>query len=92
MVLLVTKESVAVRELAGQIASGETPWKDGVETRPGKIHSLREGNSSGIRGADGGRAQNSGAERKGGSGKDSEAGMVGEQRENEQLDSRQLDR
>lgn len=34
MVLLVTQESVDVRELAGQIASGETPWKDRVEPRP----------------------------------------------------------
>lgn len=75
-----TQESVDVRELAGQIASGATPCKDGVEPRPEKIHSLQEGNSSGIKGTDRGRVPNSGAECKGGSGKDSEADMVGEQR------------
>lgn len=86
MVLLVTQESVDVRELAGQIASGETPWKDEVEPRLEKIHSLQEGNSSGIRGADGGRVQNSGAECKGGSGKDSEAGHGGRTEDSGQLD------
>lgn len=85
MVLLVTQESVDVRELAGQIASGETPWKDRVEPRP-------EGSSSGSEEQMEAEHRTVELSCKGGSGKDSEADVVGEQRECEQLNSGQLDR
>lgn len=85
MVLLVTQENVDVRELAGQIASGEILWKDGVEPRP-------EGHSSGSEEQMEAEHRTVEPSCEGDSGKDSEADMVGEQGEHEQLDSGQLDR